>query len=52
MSGTFRDIALVLIFILVSSFFVVAEMALVSLRDSQAKALEGRGVGAARSSPS
>ncbi len=43
MSGTFRDIVLVLVFILVGSFFVVAEMALVSLRDSQAKALESRG---------
>ena len=43
MSGTFRDIALVMVFILVGSFFVVAEMALVSLRDSQAKALQGRG---------
>ena len=43
MSGTFRDIALVLVFISVSSFFVLAEMALVSLRDSQAKALEGKG---------
>ncbi len=43
MSGTFRDIALVLVFILASSFFVIAEMALVSMRDSQAKALEGRG---------
>jgi putative hemolysin len=42
-SGTFRDIALVMVFILVGSFFVVAEMALVSLRDSQAKALEGQG---------
>ena len=43
MSGTLRDIALVMVFILVGSFFVVAEMALVSLRDSQAKALQGRG---------
>jgi putative hemolysin len=42
-SGTLRDIALVMVFILVGSFFVVAEMALVSLRDSQAKALQGRG---------
>ena len=43
MNGTLRDIALVLVFILISSFFVLAEMALVSLRDSQAKALEGQG---------
>jgi putative hemolysin len=42
-SGTLRDIALVMVFILFGSFFVVAEMALVSLRDSQAKALQGRG---------
>ena len=43
MSGTLRDIGLVLVFILVSSFFVNAEMALVSLRDSQARALQSRG---------
>jgi putative hemolysin len=42
-SGTFKDIALVLVFILISSFFVTAEMALVSLRNSQAKALETQG---------
>jgi putative hemolysin len=42
-SGTFKDIALVLAFILISGFFVTAEMALVSLRDSQAKAMEARG---------
>jgi putative hemolysin len=42
-TGTLRDIALVLVFILVGSFFVIAEMALVSLRDSQAKGLRGRG---------
>ena len=43
MSGPLRDVALVLVFILVGGFFVLAEMALVSLRDSQARALEGRG---------
>ncbi len=43
MSGTFRDISLVFVFILLGSFFVIAEMALVSLRDSQAKALQGSG---------
>ncbi len=42
-SGTFRDIALVLVFILFGSFFVIAEMALISLRDAQAKALQGSG---------
>jgi putative hemolysin len=42
-SDTFKDIAVVLAFILTSSFFVTAEMALISLRDSQAKALETRG---------
>jgi len=42
-SGTLRDIALVFVFILVGSLFVIAEMALVSLRDSQAKALQGTG---------
>ncbi len=43
MSGTLRDVGLVLVFILLGSFFVSAEMALVSLRDSQARALEGTG---------
>ncbi|MBA3308760.1 MAG: HlyC/CorC family transporter [Nocardioidaceae bacterium] len=43
MSGTIRDIALVFLFIMVGSFFVIAEMALVSLRESQARGLEGRG---------
>jgi putative hemolysin len=42
-SGTFKDIALVLMFILVSSFFVTAEIALISLRDSQAKSMEQQG---------
>jgi putative hemolysin len=42
-SGTFKDIALVLMFILISSFFVTAEMALISLRDVQAKSMENRG---------
>ncbi len=42
-SGTLRDIALVLVFILFGSFFVIAEMALISLRDAQAKALQGSG---------
>ncbi len=43
MSGTFRDIGLVLAFILIGSFFVMAEMALVSLRESQARGLQGKG---------
>jgi putative hemolysin len=42
-SGTFRDIALVLLFILIGSFFVSAEMALVSLRESQVRGLQDRG---------
>ena len=42
-SGTLRDVGLVLAFILLGGFFVIAEMALVSLRDSQAKALHGTG---------
>jgi putative hemolysin len=42
-SGTLRDIGLVLVFILVGAFFVIAEMALISLRDSQARALEDKG---------
>ena len=43
MSGTLRGVALVLVFIMFSGVFVLAEMALVSLRDSQARGLQGRG---------
>ncbi|MGI8577123.1 MAG: hemolysin family protein [Nocardioidaceae bacterium] len=43
MSGTIRDIILVLIFILISGFFVIAEMSLVSLRESQIRGLAERG---------
>jgi len=43
MSGTLRGIALILLFIACSGCFVLAEIALISLRDSQAKGLEGRG---------
>ncbi len=46
MSGVIFDIILVLVFILISGYFVLSEMSLVSLRDSQAKALESRGDGA------
>jgi putative hemolysin len=42
-SGTLRGIALVLVFVVTSGIFVLAEMALVSLRDSQARGLEGNG---------
>lgn len=43
MSGTVRDIALVAAFVIIGSLFVLAEMALISLRDSQAKGLADRG---------
>ncbi|MGI8701933.1 MAG: hemolysin family protein [Nocardioidaceae bacterium] len=43
MKGLLLDMALVLIFILISGYFVLSEMSLVSLRDSQAKGLENRG---------
>ena len=43
MNGTIRDIALIGAFILLGGFFVLAEIALLSLRDSQAKALSTRG---------
>ena len=43
MSGTLRDIALVAAFIVAGSLFVLAEMALISLRDSQARALADKG---------
>ena len=38
-----RDIGLVLLFIGVAGFFVAAEIALISLRDSQVRQLEGTG---------
>lgn len=41
-SGVLRDIALVVLFIVFSGVFVLAEMALISLRDSQARGLENR----------
>ncbi|HET7174293.1 MAG TPA: hemolysin family protein [Nocardioidaceae bacterium] len=43
MSDTVRDVILVLVFILISGFFVLAEMSLVSLRESQVRPLEDRG---------
>ncbi len=43
MTSILRDLALVLVFIIISGVFVLAEMALVSLRDSQARALEDQG---------
>ncbi len=43
MTGVLPDILLILLFIVLSGFFVAAEMALVSLRDSQVKALAQRG---------
>jgi len=41
--GIILDIILVLVFILISGYFVLSEMSLVSLRDSQARGLESRG---------
>ena len=43
MKGVLLDIVLVLVFILISGYFVLSEMSLVSLRDSQARGLESRG---------
>ena len=43
MSRLLFDIALVLAFILVAGIFVAAEIALISLRESQVRQLEGRG---------
>ena len=43
MRGVILDIILVLVFILISGYFVLSEMSLVSLRDSQAKSLESHG---------
>ncbi len=43
MSGTFANIGLVVAFVLIGGVFAAAEIALVSLRDSQAKTLADRG---------
>jgi putative hemolysin len=43
MSRTLLDVGLVLLFILIGGSFALAEMALVSLRDSQARGLASRG---------
>ncbi|MGA8209406.1 MAG: hemolysin family protein [Nocardioidaceae bacterium] len=43
MSGTLANIGLVVAFVLVGSLFAAAEIALVSLRESQVRALAGRG---------
>ncbi|UNX54261.1 hemolysin family protein [Georgenia sp. TF02-10] len=48
MSQTLVDIALVLFFILLGGVFAASEMALVSLRDSQVRALAGRSRAGAR----
>lgn len=43
MNGTASSIALVVLFVLIGGVFAAAEIALVSLRDSQARALASRG---------
>lgn len=43
MSGVIFDIVLVAVFILISAYFVLSEMSLVTIRDTQAKALKGTG---------
>ena len=43
MNGTLANIGLVVAFVLIGGIFAAAEISLVSLRDSQAKALAGRG---------
>ena len=43
MSGAWVDILLVLVFILIGGMFAATELALVSLREGQARALAGRG---------
>ena len=42
MSGTWLSIGVVLVFILIGGFFAAAEIALISLRDSQVKAMAGQ----------
>jgi putative hemolysin len=44
----FRDIALVIFFILIAAIFVAAEIALISLRESQVRQLESKGKRGAR----
>ncbi len=43
MSGTLANIGLVVVFVLIGGVFAAAEISLVSLRDSQARALASRG---------
>ncbi|HUW16764.1 MAG TPA: hemolysin family protein [Actinomycetes bacterium] len=43
MSSTWLSIGVVLVFILIGGFFAAAEIALISLRDSQVNAMAGRG---------
>ena len=43
MSSTYASVALVVVFVLIGGVFAAAEIALVSLRDSQARALADRG---------
>ena len=43
MNGTLANIGLVVVFVLIGGVFAAAEISLVSLRDSQARALAGRG---------
>src|SRR5881275_2837303 len=42
-NGVLANIALVVVFVLIGSLFAAAEMSLVSLRDSQVRAMSGRG---------
>src|SRR3954462_8911253 len=42
-NGTLANIGLVVVFVLIGSLFAAAEIALVSLRDSQVRALSSRG---------
>src|SRR3954452_22354561 len=43
MNGTLANIGLVVVFVLIGSLFAAAEIALVSLRESQVRAMAGRG---------
>ena len=43
MNGTLANIGLVVVFVLIGSLFAAAEIALVSLRESQVRALATRG---------
>ena len=43
LSNVFRDLAFVVLFILIAGLFVAAEISLISLRESQVRQIESKG---------